>query len=87
MSRTNPVTNRIGVIVNERPRHFIDRNLPGHWENIRAGQTADERQAAILVNVKLDEAAARRGIDRATGETIPATELRSRLAKLRALTR
>ena len=79
------LVNRISVGQRNTPRHPLDRNLPGHWENIRVGQTSDERSAAILVNIRLDEQAIARGIDRATGHPLPTSNLRSVLARLRRL--
>ncbi|MCU1414050.1 MAG: hypothetical protein JWN80_1390 [Microbacteriaceae bacterium] len=38
-----------------RHGHPVDRNLPAHWERIEPGQTSEERSAAILVNIALDD--------------------------------
>ena len=77
------IQDRREIIINPTKRHIADRNLPGHWENIRVGQTAEERSAAILLNIRMDESSAARGIDRGTGEKLSNT--RTALARIRKL--
>lgn len=73
-----------------RRGHPLDRNLPGYWDGIDAGQTSEERTSAILANVAYDNALRDRGFDaaeyrRTAGRpTMSATQALARVAALRS---
>lgn len=73
-----------------RGGHPLDRNLPGYWDGIDSGQTAEERTAAILQNIGYDNALRSRGFDaaeyRRSAEkpTMTATQALARVAALRS---